>query len=34
MTCGLNRNSFYYRFEDIYALFKWMLGQEAVEVVK
>ena len=32
--CGLNRNSFYYHFEDIYALFKWMLEQEAVEVVK
>lgn len=32
--CGVNRNSFYYHFEDIYALFKWMLEQEAVEVVK
>ena len=32
--CGLNRNSFYYHFEDIYALVKWMLEQEAVEVVK
>ena len=30
----MNRNSFYYHFEDIYALFKWMLEQEAVEVVK
>lgn len=32
--CGVNRNSFYYHFEDIYALFKWMLEQEVVEVVK
>ena len=32
--CGLNRNSFYYHFEDIFALFKWMLEAEAVEVVK
>ena len=31
--CGLNRNSFYYHFEDIFALFKWMLEAEAVEVV-
>ena len=29
--CGLNRNSFYYHFEDIYALFKWMLEQEAID---
>ena len=32
--CGMNRNSFYYHFEDIYALFKWMVEAEAVEVVK
>lgn len=32
--CGLNRNSFYYHFEDIYALFKWMIEAEAVEIVK
>lgn len=32
--CGVNRNSFYYHFEDIYALFKWMLEQEAVESVR
>ena len=31
---GLNRNSFYYHFEDIYALLKWTLEQEAIEVVK
>lgn len=32
--CGLNRKTFYYHFADIYALFKWMLEQETVEVVK
>ncbi|MGN0268245.1 MAG: TetR/AcrR family transcriptional regulator C-terminal domain-containing protein [Lachnospiraceae bacterium] len=32
--CGLNRKTFYYHFEDIYALLKWMLEIEAVEVVK
>ena len=33
-ACGINRNSFYYHFEDIYALFKWMVEAEAVEIVK
>ncbi len=32
--CNVNRKTFYYHFEDIYALLKWMLEQEAVEVVK
>ncbi len=32
--CGVNRKTFYYHFEDIYALLKWMLEQEAFEVVK
>lgn len=32
--CGLNRKTFYYHFEDIYALLKWILEEEAVEVVK
>lgn len=32
--CGLNRKTFYYHFEDIYALLKWMLEEEAIEVVK
>lgn len=32
--CGINRNSFYYHFEDIYALFKWMVEAEAVEIVQ
>lgn len=32
--CGVNHKTFYYHFEDIYALLKWMLEQEAIEVVK
>lgn len=32
--CGVNRKTFYYHFENIYDLLKWMLEQEAVEVVK
>lgn len=29
-SCGLNRKTFYYHFEDIYALLKWTLDQEAI----
>lgn len=32
--CGVNRKTFYYHFEDIYDLLKWILEQEAIEVVK
>lgn len=32
--CGFNRNTFYYHFEDIYALLKWTLEQETVEVLR
>ena len=32
--CGLNRNTFYYHFEDIYALLHWMFEEEAIDVVK
>lgn len=32
--CGVNRKTFYYHFADIYDLLKWMLDEEAVEVVK
>ncbi len=32
--CNLNRKTFYYHFEDIYGLLKWMLEQEAFKVVK
>lgn len=33
-ACGVNRKTFYYHFQDIYALLKWTLEQETVEVVK
>ena len=33
-ACNVNRKTFYYHFENIYALLKWMLEQETVEVVK
>lgn len=32
--CGINRKTFYYHFEDIYALVRWMLEQEALDVVR
>lgn len=32
--CNVNRRTFYYHFYDIYALPKWVLDQEAVEVVR
>ena len=32
--CGVNRNTFYYHFEDIYSLLHWMLEQEALVVFK
>lgn len=32
--CNINRKTFYYHFQDIYALLKWTLEQEAIEVVK
>lgn len=32
-NCGVNRKTFYYHFEDIYALLKWVLEEEAIEVV-
>lgn len=33
-TCGINRNTFYYHFEDIYALLKQTLEYEAIGIVK
>lgn len=33
-VCDMNRKTFYYHFEDIYGLLKWMLEQEAIEIVK
>ncbi len=32
--CNVNRKTFYYHFEDIYALLHWMLENEAVQVVQ
>lgn len=32
--CSINRKTFYYHFEDIQSLLKWILEQEALEVVK
>lgn len=32
--CDLNRRTFYYHFEDIYALVAWMFDQEALELLK
>lgn len=34
LDCGVNRKTFYYHFQDIYALLKWMLEQDAIEVVR
>lgn len=33
-ACDINRKTFYYHFEDIYALLKWTFEQEAVVVLK
>lgn len=32
--CGMNRKTFYYHFEDINDMLRWMLEQEALTVVK
>ena len=32
--CGVNRKTFYYHFQDIYDLLRWMFEKEAVVVVK
>lgn len=32
--CGVNRKTFYYHFEDIYALLKWTIEQETIQVLK
>lgn len=32
--CGVNRKTFYYHFQDIYDLVRWMLEAEAIEVVR
>lgn len=33
-ACNVNRKTFYYHFQDIYDLLKWMFDQEAIEVIK
>lgn len=33
-ACNINRNTFYYHFENVYDLLKWTLEAEAVEVIK
>ena len=33
-ACGVNRNTFYYHFKDIYDLLHWMFEEEAIDVVK
>ena len=33
-TCGINRKTFYYHFQDIYDLLKWLLNEEAIGVVR
>lgn len=33
-ACEVNRKTFYYHFQDIYGLLKWVIEQEAIEVVK
>lgn len=32
--CGVNRKTFYYHFQDVYDLFRWMLDEEALETIK
>ena len=32
--CGVNRKTFYYHFEDIYALLRWIFEEEAVNIVR
>ena len=32
--CGMQRRAFYYHFEDIYALVKWMFQEEALTLLK
>ena len=33
-ACNINRKTFYYHFQNVYDLLRWMLEQEAIEVVK
>ncbi len=33
-NCGLNRQTFYYHFQDIYDLLEWIINQEIVSIIK
>lgn len=33
-ACGVNRKTFYYHFEDIYALLMWIFKEEAIDAVR
>lgn len=33
-SCKVNRKTFYYHFEDMHGLLKWMLDQETMDIVK
>ena len=32
--CGINRKTFYYHFQDVLDLLRWMLDEEALDVIK
>ena len=32
--CGINRKTFYYHFEDIFALLKWTMEQETIKIIR
>lgn len=34
LECGVNRKTFYYHFQDIYGLLKWVFDEEAIQVVR
>lgn len=33
-ACGVNRQTFYYHFQDIYALVEWMYNYDATKLVE
>ena len=33
-SCGINRKTFYYHFQDMFDLLSWMMNQEAISVFK
>lgn len=34
LDCGINRNTFYYHFQNMQDLLRWMLRHEAIDIVK